>query len=98
VLNDLWRFDPTTIEWTWMSGSDSGDPRGIYGAKNVGDLLNFPGGKRFPSSWYDRSGKFWLFGGGGFDSDSNQGTLNDLWYFTRIPPVPAPDRAKTNHY
>ena len=26
-LNDLWRFDPATGHWTWMSGSDMAGPR-----------------------------------------------------------------------
>ncbi len=93
LFNDLWRFDPATLEWAWMSGSDVLDPRGIYGTKNVGDLMNFPGGRALPMSWRDASGRFWLFGGWGCDTDNNQGRLNDLWHFTRVPPLPGPGRA-----
>jgi N-acetylneuraminic acid mutarotase len=92
TLNDLWRFDPTTLEWTWVSGSDyvgfQKDWKGIYGTKNVPDLSNIPGPRTFALSWYDASGRFWLFGGSGFDSASNAGALNDLWYFMRLAPVP----------
>jgi hypothetical protein len=88
ALNDLWRFDPMTLEWTWMSGSDSCDPRGIYGTKNAEDLQNFPGGRTYSSSWYDPNGKFWLFGGWGPDTDNNWGALNDLWSFRRVTPAP----------
>ena len=33
-LNDLWRFDIATHEWTWMSGADTFNQPGIYGIKN----------------------------------------------------------------
>jgi len=32
-------------------------------------------------SWTDSNGNFWLFGGYGFDSGGNYGSLNDLWEF-----------------
>jgi N-acetylneuraminic acid mutarotase len=32
-------------------------------------------------SWADSSGYFWLFGGSGFDNNSVNGVLNDLWRF-----------------
>lgn len=34
-LNDLWKFDPQTSEWTWMGGSNTvlyyGGQPGVYG-------------------------------------------------------------------
>jgi hypothetical protein len=42
VLNDLWKFDITTNEWTWMSGSSIPNQPGNYGVKGVADLLMFP--------------------------------------------------------
>ncbi|MBP1661511.1 MAG: Ig-like, group 2 [Candidatus Aminicenantes bacterium] len=92
ALNDLWKFDLVTHEWTWMAGSESWDPRGIYGTMNVSDPRDFPGGRMYASSWYDSNGKFWLFGGGGPDTDNNWGLLNDLWNFSYV--VPAPSRIR----
>jgi N-acetylneuraminic acid mutarotase len=85
-LNDLWEFNPSTLEWAWMGGSstlpgwNSGDP-GVYGALNVPASGNFPGGRGAASSWTDCSGNFWLFGGEGIDAAGTIGGLNDLWQF-----------------
>lgn len=85
LLNDLWSFDPTTNQWTWMSGSNAagtnGGQAGTYGTLNVPAAANNPGGRKSAVSWTDRNGKLWLFGGTGFDSTGGKGDLNDLWEF-----------------
>jgi N-acetylneuraminic acid mutarotase len=86
VLNDLWSYDPSTGEWTWLSGSDNpaaGTP-GHYGTTGVASAANVPGGRYDATGWIDNSGKIWLFGGNGYDSTlSSTGAvqLNDLWEF-----------------
>lgn len=79
LLNDLWRFDPITLEWTWESGSNNRDPSGLYGTKGTADPSNIPGGRQGAVSWLDPLGRFWLFGGLGYDSTGAPGWLNDLW-------------------
>jgi N-acetylneuraminic acid mutarotase len=80
-LNDLWKFDPTTLEWTWVSGSDTAFQAGVYGTRGTADPLNFPGARDKSASWLDSSGKLWLFGGVGYDLAGNLGQLNDLWMY-----------------
>ena len=87
VLNDLWKFSPTTNQWTWMSGSstvpnasDTCQP-GVYGTLGVASAGNVPGGRQYAASWTDVNGNFWLFGGPGCDSAGTQALLNDLWKF-----------------
>lgn len=80
-LNDLWKYDPTTLEWTWVSGSNVFMQPGIYGTRNIAGPSNVPGSRVWAVSWLDPSGKFWLFGGLGYDSAVGGGTLNDLWKF-----------------
>ena len=86
-LNDLWEFNPTTKEWTWMSGSstvpsvDHGQS-GVYGTLGSPAASNVPGGREASASWMDSSGNLWLFGGYGADSTGTQGLLNDLWAFS----------------
>jgi N-acetylneuraminic acid mutarotase len=84
-LNDLWEFNPSTNEWTWMGGSSTlgtGDGRpGLYGALRVPAVGNVPGGRDRASSWTDMSGNLWLFAGVGYDINDTQGYLNDLWVF-----------------
>jgi len=85
LLNDLWKFDPESTEWTWMGGSSSvgsnGGRSGIYGAAGVPSPANIPGSRVSSVSWTDLEGNLWLFGGDGFDSIGNFGRLNDLWKF-----------------
>ena len=78
-LNDLWQFDPATLEWTWVAGSELSDQVGIYGTKGTADPANVPGGRDASSSWRDSSGRFWLFGGEGYDAAGHLGLLSDLW-------------------
>jgi N-acetylneuraminic acid mutarotase len=72
TLNDLWKFNPVTKEWTWVSGSNTANATGVYGSQGVASAADVPGARAGAVSWIDGSGNFWLFGGGG---------LNDLWQF-----------------
>jgi N-acetylneuraminic acid mutarotase len=81
ALNDLWEFNPTSNEWTWMGGSNTVNQPGFYGTQQTPGAGNTPGARYNPASWTDSSGNFWLFGGFGNDSTSNQNYLNDLWVF-----------------
>jgi hypothetical protein len=85
-LNDLWEFNPTNKEWTWMSGSNTINAVGVYGTLGVPSAANVPGARQQAVSWADSSGNLWLFGGAG-DYDSTSGTasdLNDLWEFNPV--------------
>ena len=93
LLNDVWEFQFSKQEWTWIGGSSTvpascagsttiacGRP-GVYGTLGSASAANIPGGRGGGSSWTDSSGNFWLFGGYGFDANSTLGELNDLWEF-----------------
>jgi len=80
-LNDLWRFDPATLEWTWIHGGDAGAQPGVYGTKGLAAPSNTPGSRHSALSWRDPQGKFWLFGGGGVNAAGQDSDLNDLWRF-----------------
>jgi len=83
-FNDLWKFNPSTDQWAWMSGSNtastSGEP-GVYGTLGAPAAGNVPGSRYLASSWTDNSGHLWLFGGEGYDSTDEEGWLNDLWEY-----------------
>ena len=75
-LNDLWRYNISTTEWTWVSGSDTTYHPGVYGEKCIPSLTMYPSARNESrSTWTDQNGNFWLFGGIRFSS------LNDLWVF-----------------
>ena len=88
-LNDLWKYNPSTALWTWMSGSSvatncqnggCGMP-GIYGTQGTPSPSNTPGGRYGAVGWTDATGNLWLFGGIGYDANGTTGFLNDLWKF-----------------
>jgi len=79
-MNDLWRFGAG--QWTWMGGSNSGGHGGTYGTLGVPAMSNIPGARSEAVGWTDAAGNFWLFGGNGFDSAGDEGSLNDLWKYT----------------
>ena len=87
-LNDLWEFNPSTTEWTWMGGGDTiggngGNP-GVYGTLGTPAAGNVPGSRDNASIWTDSSGNLWLFAGTGWDENNlfgRRGDLNDLWEF-----------------
>ena len=80
-LNDLWEFNPSNYEWTWMGGSDTRLAAGVYGTKGVSSTTDVPGYRESAISWIDSHGNFWLFGGVGGSIIS--GDLNDLWEFNQ---------------
>lgn len=88
-LNDLWNFNTATNQWTWMSGSSTGNQSGVYGTLGTPDVGNVPGNHWQASGWTDKSGNLWLFGGNGLIGGSYGGPLNDLWKFTLQPSAAA---------
>ena len=75
--NDLWRYDPDTDMWTWVSGSSFAlNQVGVYGTKGVPDAANVPGARSASTSWIDSSDSLWLFGGSGY--------RNDFWRY-KVP-------------
>jgi N-acetylneuraminic acid mutarotase len=79
-MNDLWEYSGG--QWTWVAGSNAGPQNGTYGTLSVAASANVPGSRYQAVGWTDASGNLWLFGGNGYDSAGNQGTLNDLWKFS----------------
>ncbi len=86
LLNDLWEYDISNNQWTWMGGSStlsSSRIRVNHGLRNSAAVCRrkqtrLPLGKR---QLADGGGHFWLFGGEGYYSVGVPGTFNDLWEF-----------------
>lgn len=83
-LNDLWKYNPTTKQWTWIKGTNNNGfgsgHYGVYGTKGVPAATNMPGARTFACTWTDNAGNLWLFGGNdqGATSPNN---MNDLWKY-----------------
>lgn len=78
-LSDLWKYDPTNNQWTWIGGDSIVNQATVYGTRGVPAINNNPGGRIGSASWIDASGDIWLFGG---QAASDLSTLNDLWRYS----------------
>ena len=82
-LNDLWKYSPSNGQWTWVGGSSTVSPTGVYGTQGVAAAANVPAGRDGAVGWMDASGNFWLFGGQGFNPSTGfYHRLNDLWKYS----------------
>jgi N-acetylneuraminic acid mutarotase len=81
-LNDLWKYSPSSGQWTWVSGSNTIDAQGVYGTKGVAAATNVPAARSNEISWTDANGNLWLFGGAGTDATGTFVAYNDLWMFS----------------
>src|SRR5207244_311221 len=75
-LNDLWRYDITNDEWTWMKGSNTTGSAGVYGTLQTPDAQNEPSGRHEATAcWNDLNGNLWFYGG--YDG----GSYSDMWMY-----------------
>lgn len=80
ILNDLWKYNPSTNNWIWVKGDKTINQRGVYGTQGIPNAANKPGGRYLSTSWIDNTGNLWMFGGYGYD-ENIVGKLNDLWKY-----------------
>ena len=80
IINDVWRYNTATNNWTWMAGDSTYLTTGVYGIKCIYSDINKPGA-RFENraSYVDANGNFWTFGG--TNANSFARVWNDLWYY-----------------
>lgn len=72
AFDDLWQYNISTNEWTWIHGNSIGPVLPNYGTKGVADPNNTPGGRQECKSGWTTPNHLWAFGG---NED------NDLWSF-----------------
>lgn len=80
-FNDLWEYDLSTNNWTWLKGSNLTNQTGVYGAIGVSSTSNVPGARRAGGAWVYND-KFYLFGGNYYNSTTYR--YNDLWEYDPI--------------
>jgi len=84
ICNNMWKFDPSTTEWTWVTGGGqtcSLPPS--YGTIGLSSPNNDPGARAGSAAWTDRNGQLWLFGGDNWGTVF-AGVINDLWVFSPV--------------
>ena len=87
-LNDLWKYNISSNEWTWISGSNLTDTIGRYGTRGVASPENIPGSRVICATWIDLQENLWFFGGFGYSSVISVEHLNDLWKYTPAKVLP----------
>ena len=78
-LNDLWKYDVTTGNWTWVSGSNLVNQAGSFGTIGTASASNVPPPKKWAFAQTDSNGNFWLYGG--TSTDVYTETYSDLWKY-----------------
>jgi len=84
--SDLWKYDPTINQWTFMKGNSAINSTGVYGTQGIEASGNKPGARRYSIAWIDTTGpgKLWLFGGEGYPASGGAGFLNDFWKYDPV--------------
>jgi N-acetylneuraminic acid mutarotase len=86
-FNDLWKYNTTTYQWTWVGGSSTvpgswEGPKGNYGTLGTPAAANFPGGRSGSAVCTDANSNLWLIGGYGEGSTvTSANWLNDVWKY-----------------
>ncbi len=79
TYNDLWKYDPVTNLFTWVSGNNVPNTNGNYGTKCIPSVNNYPSARyENRAVTKDHCGNFWMFSGVGGSVGNN---ANDLWKY-----------------
>jgi len=80
-LNDTWKYNKLTNNWTWITGGNVGDEYGYFPQLCNASALNQPASRyENRAEWTDLRGNFWFYGG---DYYSGFG-WNNLWMFCYV--------------
>jgi hypothetical protein len=98
--NDLWKFNPTINQWSWMNGANTipcgfnvpdqdnlcTNPPAVRGTLGMPASANTPPGGPSAAKWMDKQGNLWLFGSSdNLDITGEfEGASSDVWVY--IPP------------
>jgi N-acetylneuraminic acid mutarotase len=63
LLDDVWKFNPTTTEWTWVAGSSAKGAARVFGVPKIENAANTPGAREWGAAWINSNGYLYLFGG-----------------------------------
>ena len=75
-LNDLWKYDILQNQWTWVSGTLTGNKKPVVDIN--GSVI---GSKSLATGWIDQNNNIFIYGGLGISDDDSVGLLSDLWKY-----------------
>ena len=63
TLGDLWTYDPSSNNWTWIAGPENPDQNiaAVYGNQGIPSQGNNPGSRTGCFTWIPGDGKFWFY-------------------------------------
>jgi hypothetical protein len=81
--NELWKFNYSTLSWTWLGGSTGVNEVGTYNTLQVFDEKSWPGGRRKAFGFKNSRDEMFLYGyiGCAADCSSTYAALNDVWKY-----------------
>ena len=78
--NDVWKYNHTTNEWTWMAGPQAANEQGSYNTFCNSSTGDHPAARSEDKAVYkDSNNRVWMYGGTTANSNDN---FNDLWVFS----------------
>jgi len=76
--NDLWKYDPASNQWVWLSGQNKAAGKGVYAKLGVPDAASEPAARGGAASWVGEDGSLMFFGGIG------AGVRDDVWSYSPL--------------
>lgn len=77
-LNDVWKFNILTQQWSWEHGANSINSDGLYGSLGEFNVTNLPPSRIGALGWSDSHNHFYLMGGAAVNSADR---FSDLWKY-----------------
>tara|TARA_R110001606_G_C15403849_1_gene653773 strand:+ start:1039 stop:9429 length:8391 start_codon:yes stop_codon:yes gene_type:complete len=76
-LRDIWKWDESG--WAWQGGEKLRNLPGNYIQKGESTATGAPGARGLSSTWFDETGRLFIYGGNGYSNTSETHWLNDFW-------------------
>lgn len=84
-MNDLWKFDVQSGEWTLVRANQPSHMEGsnVFGSLGISGPQNTPGTLSASVTWTDKKDNLWIFGGEGIGDIEGEtwGDLNEIWKY-----------------
>ena len=82
-LNDLWMFNISSRQWTWLSGNNTAEIIGPYGTKGIPSINNYPSSRDGHSMvYFPAQHSIYIFGGAGYTQIDAQVVKGESIYFS----------------
>jgi hypothetical protein len=83
-MNDLWMYNISSSQWTWLFGNSWGVINGVYGMRGVASSGNNPGSRNSHAMTINSVQNCLYISGGYGDDQSSQGTPTTIQTLIRI--------------